>query len=55
MSKNNVTDLITDQKIAFAHPVFSGTMTDRRAAEAVGLNPDIAAYQIQASCPRLHA
>jgi hypothetical protein len=44
MPKNQVTDPITDQEIAFAHLVLSGTMTDRRAAEAVGLNPDTAAY-----------
>jgi hypothetical protein len=44
MSKNNVSDLITDQEIAFAHLVLSGTMTDRQAAEAVGLNPDSADY-----------
>ena len=30
--------------MAFAHLVLSGTMNDRRAAEAVGLNPDTAAY-----------
>ena len=39
MPKNNVTDPITDQEIAFACLVLSGTMNDRRAAEAVGLNP----------------
>lgn len=44
MPKNTVTDPITDQEIAFAHLVLSGTMNDRRAAEAVGLNPDTAAY-----------
>jgi hypothetical protein len=44
MPKNTVTDLITDQEMAFAHLIMSGTMTDRRAAEAVGLNPDTAAY-----------
>jgi hypothetical protein len=44
MPKNTVTDPITDQEIAFAHLVLSGTMTDRRAAEAVGLNPETAAY-----------
>jgi hypothetical protein len=44
MPKNTVTDPITDQEIAFAHLVMSGTMNDRRAAEAVGLNPDTAAY-----------
>jgi len=35
---------ITDQELAFAHLVLSGTMNDRRAAEAAGLNPDAAAY-----------
>jgi hypothetical protein len=44
MPKNQVSDPITDQEVAFAHLVLSGTMTDRRAAEAVGLNPDTAAY-----------
>ena len=44
MPKNKVTDLITDQEIAFARLILSGTMTDRRAAEAVGLAPDSAAY-----------
>ncbi len=44
MPKNNVTDPITDQEMAFAHLVLSGTMNDRRAAEAVGLNPGTAAY-----------
>jgi hypothetical protein len=53
MPKNNVSDLITDQEIAFAFLVFSGTMTDRRAAEAVGLNPDAAAYT--KSKPRVRA
>jgi len=42
--KNQVSDLITDQEIVFAHLVLSGTMTDRQAAEAAGLNPDTAAY-----------
>ena len=46
-------DPITDQEIAFARLVLSGTMTDRRAAEAVGLNPDSAAYT--KSKPRVHA
>jgi hypothetical protein len=53
MPKNNVSDLITDQEIAFARLVLSGTMTDRRAAEAVGLNPDTAAYT--KSKPRVRA
>ena len=44
MPKNTVSDPITDQEIAFAHLILSGTMTDRSAAEAVGLNPDTAAY-----------
>jgi hypothetical protein len=44
MPKNTVSDPITDQEIAFAHLILSGTMNDRRAAEAVGLNPETAAY-----------
>jgi hypothetical protein len=44
MPKNKVNDLITDQEMAFAHLVLSGTMTDRQAAEAAGLKPESAAY-----------
>ena len=44
MPKNEVSDPITDQEIAFARLVLSGAMTDRLAAEAVGLNPDSAAH-----------
>jgi hypothetical protein len=44
MPKNEVSDPITDQEMAFARLVLSGGMTDRQAAEAVGLNPDSAAY-----------
>ncbi len=44
MPKNKVNDPITDQEMAFARLVLSGTTTDRHAAEAVGLNPDSAAY-----------
>src|ERR1700740_3029129 len=44
MPRNTVTDPITDQEIAFARLIMSGRMTDRRAAEAVGLNPETAAY-----------
>jgi hypothetical protein len=44
MPKNTVSDLITDQEIAFAHLILSGSMNDRSAAEAAGLNPDTAAY-----------
>jgi hypothetical protein len=53
MPKNKVSSPITDQEIAFARLVLSGTMTDRRAAEAVGLNPDSAAYT--KSKPRVRA
>ena len=53
MPKNTVTDPITDQEMAFAHLIMSGTMNDRRAAEAVGLNPDTAAYT--KSKPRVRA
>ena len=52
MPKNNVSDLITDQEIAFVHLILSGTMTDRQAAEAVGLNPDTAAYTKSKPCVR---
>jgi hypothetical protein len=44
MPKSSVTDPITDQEIAFAHLLLSGTMNDRDAAEAAGLNPTTAAY-----------
>jgi hypothetical protein len=44
MPKNKVSAPITDQEIAFARLVLSGAMTDRHAAEAVGLNLDSAAY-----------
>jgi hypothetical protein len=53
MPKNKVRDPITDQEIAFARLVLSGAMTDRHAAEAVGLNPDSAAYT--KSKPRVRA
>jgi hypothetical protein len=53
MPENNVSDLITDQEMAFARLVLSGRMTDRQAAEAVGLNPDTAAYT--KSRPRVRA
>ena len=53
MPKNTVSDPITDQEMAFAHLIMSGTMNDRRAAEAVGLNPDTAAYT--KSKPRVRA
>jgi hypothetical protein len=53
MPKNTVSDPITDQEMAFAHLILSGTMNDRRAAEAVGLNPDTASYT--KSKPRVRA
>jgi hypothetical protein len=53
MPKNAVNDPITDQEMAFALLILSGRMTDRQAAEAVGLNPDTAAY-IKAK-PRVRA
>ena len=43
MPADKVSDPITGQEIAFAHLVLSGAMTDRQAAEAVGLDPDSAA------------
>jgi hypothetical protein len=39
MPKNKASDPITDQEMAFARLLLSGAMTDRRAAETVGLNP----------------
>ena len=60
MSKNTacpgvpwVSDPITNQEIAFAHLILSETMNDRRAAKAVGLNPDTAAHT--KSKPRVQA
>ena len=44
MPRKNVTDLITDQEMAFARLVLGGTMNDREAAQAAGLNPDTASY-----------
>ncbi len=44
MPRNEVSDPITDQEMAFAHLILSGAMNDRRAAEAVGLNPDAAVH-----------
>ena len=44
MPINEVSDPITDQEIAFAHLVLSGAMTDRQAAEAVGIKADSADY-----------
>ena len=54
MPKNNVSDPITDQEIAFARLVLSGAMTDRRAARSRWPQPRLRRlHQIQAPCPRL--
>jgi hypothetical protein len=44
MPKGPVETPITDQEIAFAHLVLAGKLTDRDAAEAVGISPSQAAY-----------
>jgi hypothetical protein len=44
MPKGPVETPITDQEIAFAHLLLAGTITDRKAAEGVGINPGRAAY-----------
>jgi hypothetical protein len=54
MPKNEVTDLITDQEIAFVHLISSGTMTEPRAAEAVGLDPATVAYIKSKPCVRAY-
>jgi hypothetical protein len=53
MPKNEVSDLITDQEIAFVHLIVSG-ITDQRAAEAVGLDPTTAAYIKSKPCARAY-
>jgi DNA polymerase III gamma/tau subunit len=54
MPESTATDPITDQEIAFAHLILSGIMTDRRAAKAVGLNPDTASDTIARPCVRAY-
>jgi hypothetical protein len=54
MPKNEVSDLITDQEIAFALLVLSGGMTDQQAAAAVGLDPNTAAYTKSKPCVRAY-
>jgi hypothetical protein len=44
MPKRPVQTPITDQEIGFAHLVLTGTMTDKAAAKAVGIDPSRAAY-----------
>jgi hypothetical protein len=43
MPEEEVTGPVTDQEMHFGRLILSGTMTDRQAAEAAGLNPDTAA------------
>jgi hypothetical protein len=52
MPKN--TEPITDQEIAFARHILSGTMTDRCAAGAAGLDPDSAAETKSKPCVRAY-
>ena len=54
MPKNKVSDPITDQEMAFARLVLSGSMTDQQAAAAVGLNPATAAYIKSKPCVRAY-
>ena len=54
MPKNQVSDPITDKEIAFVHLILSENMTDSRAAKAVGLNPDTAAYIKAKPCVRAY-
>ena len=44
MPKGKVDIPITDQEIRFAHLILAGKLTDRKAAEAVGISPGQAAY-----------
>jgi hypothetical protein len=44
MPKGTVETPITDQEIAFAHLILAGKLTDREAAEAVGISPGQAYY-----------
>jgi hypothetical protein len=44
MPKGPVETPITDQEIEFAHLILEGKLTDREAAEAVGISPGQAAY-----------
>ena len=44
MPKKPVTDPITEREMIFVHLLSSGTMTDREAAQAAGLNPETASY-----------
>jgi hypothetical protein len=44
MPKGPVETPITDQEMRFAHLILEGRLTDREAAEAVGISPGQAAY-----------
>jgi hypothetical protein len=44
MPKGPVETPITDQEMRFAHLILEGKLTDREAAEAVGISPGQAAY-----------
>src|ERR1700678_4300431 len=44
MPKGPVETPITDQETRFAHLILGGKLTDREAAEAVGISPGQAAY-----------
>jgi hypothetical protein len=44
MPKGPVETPITDQEMRFAHLILTGKLTDREAAEAVGMDPGRAAY-----------
>jgi hypothetical protein len=54
MPNNEVSDPITHQEMAFALLILSGNMTDQQAAEAVGLNPNTAAYIKSKPCVRAY-
>jgi hypothetical protein len=51
---DRINDLITDREMTYAHLLQSGTMTDRQAAEAAGLNPDTASYTKSKPCVRAY-
>jgi hypothetical protein len=52
MPNNEVSDPITHQEMAFALLILSGNITDEHAAEAIGLNPNTAAYIKSKPCVR---
>ena len=54
MPKNTMNDPITGQERIFANLLMSGTMNDRRAAKAAGLNPHSASYIKAKPCVRAY-